>query len=121
MFALTLQRMKLNVLKPSNAAKVAKQANLDVRDGLRIIGAAFLSTHEVSAREGIYRYMPELWLRKIFPKTLFVSMDFAEKPIRFVKSQQELDELDDDSTDIFKSNIIVRYSDRKTFLSLIFA
>ena len=112
MFALTLQRMKLNVLKPSNAAKVAKQANLDVRDSLRIIGAAFLSTHEVSAREGIYRYMPELWLRKIFPKTLFVSMDFAEKPIRFVKSQQELDELDDDSTDIFKSNIIVRYSDR---------
>jgi hypothetical protein len=56
--------------------------------------------------------MPELWLRKIFPKTLFVSTDFPENRIRVAKTQQELDELDDDSIDIFKSNIIVRYSDR---------
>jgi hypothetical protein len=63
--------------------------------------------------------MPELWLRKIFPKTLFVSTHFSENRVRFAKKQQELDELDDDITDIFKSNIIVRYSDRpKTFLSL---
>jgi hypothetical protein len=55
---------------------------------------------------------PELWLRKIFPKTIFVSTDFAENRVRVTKTQRELDELDDDSTDIFKSNIIVRYSDR---------
>ena len=95
-----------------NAAKEAKEANLNVRDGLRKIGAAFLSTRDVSAQECVYRCMPELWLRKIFPKTLFVSTDFAENRVRFAKKQQELDELDDDSTDIFKSNIIVRYSDR---------
>jgi hypothetical protein len=95
-----------------NAAKEAKEANVNVRDGLRKIGAAFLSTREVSAQECVYRCMPELWLRKIFPKTLFVSTDFAENRVRFAKKQQELDELDDDSTDIFKSNIIVRYSDR---------
>ena len=96
-----------------NAAKeLAKQANLNVRDGLRKIGAAFLSTREVSAQECVYRCMPELWLRKIFPKTLFVSTDFAEKHVRFGKKQQELDELDDGSTDIFMSNIIVRYSYR---------
>ena len=69
-------------------------------------------TREVSAQECVYRCMPELWLRKILPKTLFVSTDFAENRVRFAKKQQELDELDDDSTDIFKSNIIVRYSDR---------
>ncbi|CAB3983247.1 Hypothetical predicted protein [Paramuricea clavata] len=45
-------------------------------------------------------------------KTLFVSTYFAENRVRFAKKQQELDELDDDSTDIFKSNIIVHYSDR---------
>ena len=95
-----------------NAAKEANQANLSVRDGLRKIGAAFLSTREVSAQECVYRCMPELWLRKIFPKTLFVSTDFPENRVRFAKKQQELDELDDDSTDIFKSNIIVRYGDR---------
>jgi hypothetical protein len=94
-----------------NAAKEANEANVNVRDGLRKIGAAFLSTREVSAQECVYRCMPELWLRKIFTKTLFVSTDFAENRVRFAKKQQELDELDDESTDIFKSNIIVRYSD----------
>jgi hypothetical protein len=33
-----------------NAAKEAKEANLSIRDGLRKIGAAFLSTREVSAK-----------------------------------------------------------------------
>ena len=56
--------------------------------------------------------MPELWLRKIFPGTVFVSTDLPEKRIRVTKSQQELEDLDDDSTDIFKCNIIERYSIR---------
>ena len=56
--------------------------------------------------------MPELWLRKIFPNTVFVSTELPEKRLKVAKSQQELDELDDDSTDIYKSNIIERYSIR---------
>ena len=95
-----------------NATKEAKQSNVSIRNGLRKIGAAFLSTHEVSAQECVYRCMLELWLRKIFSKTFFVSTDFAENRVRVAKIQQQLDELNDDSTDIFKSNIIVRYSDR---------
>ena len=51
-----------------NAAKEAKESNLNVKDGLRKIGAAFLSSREVSSQESVYRCMPELWLRKIFPK-----------------------------------------------------
>ena len=102
-----------------NAAKEAKQANLNVRDGLRKIGAAFLSTREVSAQECVYRCMPELWLRKIFPKTVFISTDFPENRVRFAKKQEELDELDDDSTEIFKSNIIIRYSDRPRNIPII--
>ena len=54
--------------------------------------------------------MPELWLRKVFPKTVFVSTQLPEKRIRVAKSQPELDALDDDSTDIYKSNIIERYT-----------
>ena len=95
-----------------NAAKEAKESNLNIKDGLRNIGAAFLSTREVSAQECVYSCMPELWLRKIFPKTVFISTDLPENRVRFAKTQQKLDELDDDSTDIFKSNIIVRYSER---------
>ena len=52
--------------------------------------------------------LPELWPRKIFPGTVSVSADLPEKRICVTKSQQELEDLDDDSTDIFKSNIIER-------------
>ena len=52
--------------------------------------------------------MPELWLRKIFPKTIFVNTNVPNKRIHVIKSQVELDDLDDDSTDIFKSNVIER-------------
>ena len=99
-----------------NAAKEARETNLSVKDGLRKIGAAFLSKREVSSQECVYRCMPELWLRKIFPKTVFVSTDLPEKRLRVAKSQQELDELDDDSTDIYKSNIIERYSIRPNII-----
>jgi hypothetical protein len=54
--------------------------------------------------------MPELWLRKIFPKTIFVSTDLPDKRVCVTKTKDELDELDEDSTDIFKSNIIECYS-----------
>lgn len=56
--------------------------------------------------------MPELWLRKIFPKTLFVNTDFPQNRLCIPKSQDDLEELEDDSIDIFKSNIIERYGNR---------
>lgn len=59
-----------------NAAKEARSRNLNVQDSLRKIGAAFPSTREASAQECVYRCMPEFWLRKVFPKTLFVNTDF---------------------------------------------
>ena len=91
-----------------NAVKEAKEANLNINDGLRKIGAAFLSIREVSSQECVYRCMPELWLRKIFPKTVFVSTDLQKQTrLRVAKHQQELDELDDDSTEIYKSNVIL--------------
>ena len=43
-----------------NAANEAKAGNTNIRDGLRKIGAAFLSTREVSSQECVYRCMPEL-------------------------------------------------------------
>ena len=55
-------------------------------------------------------YAPELWLRKISPKTVFVSTNVPDKRVHVTKTQSELDDLDDDSTDIYKSNIIEQYS-----------
>ena len=89
-----------------NAAREAKLSNMNIRDGLKKIGAAFLSTREVSSQECVYRCMPELWLRKIFPKTVFVSSDLPEKRVRVTKTLNEHDE----STDIYKSNMIEHYT-----------
>ena len=80
-----------------NAAKEARESKFNVKDELIKIGAAFLSTREVSAQESVYKCMPELWLRKIFPKTIFVSIDLPDKRLRVAKTQEELEELDDDS------------------------
>ena len=103
----------------TNAAKEARNCNLNIQDRLKKIGAAFLSTREVSAQECVYRCMPELWLRKVFPKSLFVNTDFPQNRLRIPKSQDDLEELEADSTDIFKSNIIERYSNRpKSILSV---
>ena len=64
------------------------------------------------SQECVYRCIPELWLRKIFPKNVFVSTNLPDKRLQVTNNQQELDELDDDSTDIYKSNIIERYTIR---------
>ncbi len=103
----------------ASAAKEAKNTNMNVRDGLKKIGAAFLSTREVSSQECVYRCMPELWLRKVFPKSIFVNTELPEKRVRVAKEQRELDELDDESTDIFKSNIIDRYSLRPSSIPIV--
>ena len=94
------------------AAKEAKTNNLDVRRSLRKVGAAFLSCREVSAQESVYSCMPELWLRKTFPGVVFVNTGLPQERLQVAKCQEELEALHDESTDIFKSNIIERYSDR---------
>ena len=60
----------------------------------------------------LYRCMPEFWLRKTFPCTVFVNTGLPEERCRVAKSKEEIEALDDESTDIFMSNIIERYSDR---------
>ena len=98
-----------------NAAKEAKRSNLSVRDGLRKIGAAFISTREVSAQECVHRRL----LEKYFRKPFLLAQILRKIASGLQKKQQEIDELDDDSSDIFKSNIIDRYSDRPKNIPLI--
>ena len=68
----------------------AKEANLSIKHALRKIGATLLSSREVSSQECVYRCMPELWLRNIFPKTVFVSTglySYQKKSLRVAQSQ----------------------------------
>ena len=62
-----------------NAAKEARENNLDLPASLRKVGAAFLSSREVSAQECVYRCMPELWLTKRYPATIFVNTNLPNE------------------------------------------
>ena len=70
------------------------------------------SLPEVSSQECVYRCMPELWLQKIFPKAVIISTDLPDKRVCVTETQNGLDDLDNDSTDIYKSNLLERYSSR---------
>ena len=56
--------------------------------------------------------MPELWLRKIFPRFIFLNSNLPEKRLKIFKKRVEIDELPGDSTDIFQPNMLDRYLDR---------
>ena len=56
--------------------------------------------------------MPELWLRKTFPVVTFANTNLPEKRFKMCKSAKELDELPDDSVEVFKKNNLDRYLER---------
>ena len=54
----------------------------------------------------MYLCLQELWLRKCFSRVTFINTSLCKDRIRILKSETELDELDDDTTDAFKAGII---------------
>ena len=56
--------------------------------------------------------MPELWLRKTFPRVVFANSNISEDRYRVCCSEGELQEMCADSADIFKRNVLDRYMDR---------
>ena len=94
------------------ASLEVKKCNLSVNESLKKIGAAFLSSREFSSQEYVYRCLPELWLSKTFPASVFLDTNLPEERIRTRKADRQIADMDDNSTDISNSNIIERYADR---------
>ena len=95
------------------AAKEVFKQKLNIEDSLKKLGATFLSARKVSAQECVYRCMPELWLRKMFPGTILVNTDLPENRLKMIFKKQDLEQLDEQSTDIFQRNLIDSYTDRQ--------
>ena len=51
-------------------------------------------------------------VKEDIPKTVFINTALPEQRVRTMKSKEQMAGLDDDSIEIFNSNIIERYSDR---------
>ena len=66
----------------------------------------------------IYQVMPELWLTKVYEDlgvlyNLYVNSNIPEKRVRMMLSKKEIFELPEDSTNIYKRNMVSRYLIRR--------
>ena len=65
-----------------------------------------------SVQEAVYLLMPELWHRKTYPAVVFANSNLTENRFRIFRSREEIDELPEDSVDVFKRSMIDRYLDK---------
>ena len=79
---------------------------------MKSIARAYTTKRECSVQEAVYHVMPELWLRKCSPGVLFANSNLPEHRYKMCLNEEEIKELPEDSTNIFKKNMIDRYMDR---------
>ena len=89
-----------------------KSIKLNVTEAMHKLASPYSNSRQVSLQEAVYYSLTELWLRKYCPITVFVNTNIPSESIRICKSVEEIEELDPDSTDIFKQNMVDRYIDK---------
>ena len=94
------------------AAKDACNMNKNNFEQMKSIARAYTTKRECSVQEAVYHVMPELWLRKCSPGVLFANSNLPEHRYKMCLNEEEIKELPEDSTNIFKKNMIDRYMDR---------
>ena len=83
------------------ALEEAKNSNCNKFEQMVQIAKAYSSKRECSVQEAVYHVMPELWLRKTFPRVIFANSNLPENRFCICKTEEELSELPADSCDIF--------------------
>ncbi|XP_070561973.1 uncharacterized protein [Ptychodera flava] len=94
-----------------NACKEARKGNDDIRRQVRFIGNQFLNATEICAQEAVYLAL-QLPLIKKTREVIFINTSPPEDRARLLKSTEQLEELPENSKDIYSSNRIVRYAMR---------
>ncbi|XP_060571765.1 uncharacterized protein LOC132729947 [Ruditapes philippinarum] len=89
--------------------QASKQAcDQNIKQQLRQLGNVFLNHREISAQEAIYRALP-LPLRRTSRTVIFVTTDLPEDRVKLVKPSNILEQLDDESEEVFSTSVIDRY------------
>ena len=78
---------------------------------VKYVAHAYSSKRECSLQEAVYSIpnYAELWLRKVFRAVVNVSSNLPEKTVKIILTKNELSKLQEDSTDIYKRNMVSRY------------
>ena len=96
----------------SEAAKTSKELNYSKFEQMKSIARAYTTKRECSVQECVYLILPELWLRKTFPKVEFANTNVLSKRVKMCLSKEKLEELDSSSCDIYQKNNADRYTER---------
>ena len=88
------------------AAKETLKGNKLHYENMKAIDRAYATKMECFVQEAVCLVIPELWLRKIFLKVIFLNSKLPEKQYKILKQKNVID-----STDLFQCNILNRYLD----------
>ena len=95
----------------SEAVKDAFEKNLDNYKQIKSVAYVYTNERECSIQECVYRILSSQWLRETFPGVVFANSNHPEKTYRIFLSEEQISELPQESTNIFKRNMIDRYID----------
>ena len=79
---------------------------------MKSIARPYSMKRECSAQGAVYHIMPELWLRKKFPPVVFANTNISENCFRVCLDEREIKDLPENSTDIFRKNMVDRCVDQ---------
>ena len=80
----TLEAMK-------QVAKEALNVNKSHYEKMKAIARTYAVKRKCSVQEAVYLVMPELWLRKIFPKVIFLNSNLPDKRYKIFKMKSKID------------------------------
>lgn len=103
----------------SGVSKLLRQAvidsdngNLDLRQKFRKISNVFINASSLSAQEALYHCL-SMPLSKFSRDCIFINTGPIDSRVRMMKSKAELEQLDEDSTDIVVMNLMEKYAARE--------
>ena len=94
------------------AAKEAYENGKTIQERMKSISKAYRTQREMSIQEAVSIVLPEIWLRKTSPGVIFANSNLPENRYRILKSEEEISNMEEGETDIFKKNMLERYMNR---------
>ena len=80
----------------------------DIRTQLRRLGSVFLNHREVNAQEASYRIL-SMPLKQMSRKVVFINTAAKEDRVSLLKLINQIQDMDEDSEDIYQTSLIDRY------------
>ena len=96
------------------AVQETKDQKLSAKDAMKKLAYSFICSRQMSVQEAIYLCLPELWLRNCRPGVFYLNNNVPNERIRLLKSEEQLQEMPENGTNIYKTGIIENYTDRPT-------